>query len=304
MSTFHKFSVVTTILLFLFGCGGGGGGDEGVTYTGKTTPAVITDTNAKTLAEGVIGGSSTGTAFGVVSDEQEVQPAPTILNVARIFSGAVTQLDISPASATLPGAIQTVKETETCQDSGSISINLKVDDITLDFNGTFNFINCAEGGTTINGKTTVSGSLSTGVLNLAFDPKVTVSSGSESYTMSGTVNVSGDTIVMNVRVRNSNTQMVEWLNNVTITATDNFSFVEMTITGRYYHPQHGYIDIVTIDALRINDFDQFPSSGQIIITGASGSKARLTATSNTQYTLEVDPDGDDIYEPPTTENWG
>ena len=77
----------------------------------------------------------------------------------------------------------------------------------------------------------------------------------------------------------------------------------MTITGRYYHPQNGYVDIATIDALRINYSDQFPSSGQIIITGASGSKARQTAISNTQYSLEVDADGDDIYETVTTENW-
>jgi hypothetical protein len=126
--------------------------------------------------------------------------------------------------------------------------------------------------------------------------------------MSGTVKISGSedaaTIVMNVRLRNNNTEMVEWMNNVTISVIDMGSFVEMTLTGRYYHPEHGYVDIATIDALRINNSDQFPSSGQIIITGASGSKARLTATSNTEYTLEVDADGDDIYEIGTTENWG
>jgi hypothetical protein len=207
-----------------------------------------------------------------------------------------------------------VSESDTigCLDGGSLSFSLSSDDVTGDFNGTFNFINCAEGGTTITGNTTVSGTINLSSflfdpINFVFNP-VTVVSGAESYTMSGTVNISesgiGATIVMNVRLRNNNTEMVEWMNNVTISVIDMGPFVEMTLTGRYYHPEHGYVDIATIDALRINDFDQFPSSGQIIITGASGSKARLTATSNTQYTLEVDADGDDIYEPLTIENWG
>jgi hypothetical protein len=303
-----SFPLFATLLLV--GCGGGGGGDSGVTYTGLTTPAVITSTNAKTLAEGVIGGSSTGTAFGVVSDEQETQPNPTILDVARILSNSITQLNISPSSSTLPGAIVSDSRTISCPDGGSISASLSVDDGTGDFNGTFNFINCAEGGTTISGNATVSGtinlsSLVIGVLNFTFNP-VTVVSGAESYTMSGTVrtSVSGSsaTIVMDIRLRNNNTQMVEWINNLTASVDDYGPYLEMTITGRYYHPEYGYIDIVTIDPLRINDLDQFPSSGQIIITGASGSKARLTAMP-TEYMLEVDPDGGG-YGPPTLEDWG
>jgi hypothetical protein len=297
-------------------CGGGGGGGvvDNVTYTGSTTPAVIVDTNAKTLAEGAITGSTTGIAFGVVSEEQEVQPNPTILDVARILSNSVTQLDISPSASTLPGAIVSDSGSDSCLDGGSISFNLSVDDVTGDFSGTFNFINCAEGGTTINGNATVSGSLGGAdfVISFTFNP-ITVVSGTESYTMSGTVGTSvliaavppvTVSISMDVRLRNNNTQMVEWVNNLTISAVDNISFLEMTITGRYYHPEHGYIDIVTNTAFQINVADQWPNVGQMTITGASGSKARLTATSNTEYTLEVDADGDDTYETVTLENWG
>ncbi len=305
-----SFTMFTTLLLV--GCGGGGGGgvvDSGVTYTGLTTPAVIVDTNAKILAEGVITGSTTGTAFGVISDDQEAQPNPTILDVARILANSVTQLDISPSSATLPGAIVSDSGSDPCDGGGSISFDLSIDDVTGDFSGTFNFINCAEGGTTINGNATVSGSSGGAdfVINFTFNP-ITVVSGAESFTMSGTIgtSVSGSSVTItmdNVRLRNNNTQMVEWIENLTISVTDNSSFLEMTITGRYYHPEHGYVDIATIDALRINDFDQFPSSGQIIITGASGSKARLTVINNTQYDLDVDADGDGFYETHTTENW-
>jgi len=306
-------SLILFATLLLAACGGGGGSgvDNGVNYTGLTTPAVISDTNAKTLAEGVIGGSSTGTAFGVVSDEHDGQANPTVLDVARILSNSVTQLDISPSSSILPGAIVTDSGSISCLDGGSISYSLSIDDVTGEFNGTFNFINCAEGGTTITGNTTVSGTINLSSflfdpINFVFNP-VTVISGTENYTMSGTVNISESvtsaTIVMDARLRNNNTQMVEWINNLAITTTVS-SPVEMTITGRYYHPQHGYIDIQTTWAFQINVADQWPNLGQMIITGANDSRARVTAISNTQYTLEVDADGDRTYETVTTENWG
>ena len=289
--------------------GGGDDDDSGVTYTGLTTPAVITNANAKTLAEGVFGGSTTGTAFGVVSDEQEIQSNPTTLDIARIMANSVTRLDISPASATLPGTIQTVKEEEDCSDGGKISLDLRVDDDTpdFDFSGSYDFINCAEEGTTIDGDTNVSGSLFGDTLYLTFN-SLNVVSGAESYTMSGAVDTffsgSSVTITMDVRARNNNTQLVEWLNNLAISMTDNGSYLRMTITGRYYHPEQGYVDTVTNMPFQINIADQWPNVGQMTMTGASGSKTRLTANSNTQYTLEVDADGDGTYETTTTEDWG
>jgi hypothetical protein len=310
MSKLPKFTAVMVLFLYLIGCGGGGGGgDKGVTYTGKTTPAVIDDTNANILAESAISGSSTGSSF-VIARGQEAQPAPTILDVARILSNSLTQINILLPSSDVAARIVNITDDLPCSGGGRIRVNMDIDDITLDFTGNFNFFGCVEGDTTMNGSTGVNGTFTGSgfsLLNFNFNP-MTVDSGTESYTMSGTVQTSFSgstaTITMNVRSRNNNTQMVEWINNVTITATDFGSFVEMTITGRFYHPEHGYIDIVTTDPLGINNFDQFPSSGQIIITGDSGSKARLTATSNTQYTLEVDADGAGGYETITTENWG
>jgi hypothetical protein len=301
--------LIPLVILVLSACGGGGGGSsdpEPVTYTGLTTPAVVTAANAKTLAEGVIGGSTTGSVLGVVSEEEA---NPTILDVARILSNSVTQLGASSSSPHLPGAIVTDSGSDPCLDGGRIEYDLSVDDVTFDFFGTFVFINCTEGGTTLNGEASVTGSLggSSMILDLTFD-SLTVVSGAESYTISGTVNTtatfSGVTIVMNVRQRNNNTQLVEWLDNLTIFETDNVTYLEMTITGRYYHPQHGYVDVVTNTPFQINVADQWPYLGQMTLTGASNSKSRLTALDKTQYSLEVDENGDDIYETLTVENWG
>ena len=63
-----------------------------------------------------------------------------------------------------------------------------------------------------------------------------------------------------------------------------------------YHPDYGYGDVVTVTPFFIATGDTFPSSGQLVVTGAANSKARLTALSSTQFQVEVDADGDDIYE--------
>ena len=303
-----KFFILSATLLLMACGGGGGGGQDEVVYSGLTTPAAVDDTNATTLTEGIIGGSQTGTAFGVVSEADEARARPTILDVARIISNSVTQLDLTAPSAHLPGAIVTDSGSEACLDGGSLSYDLRIDDVTFEFSGTFNYNDCAEGDTTLDGRASASGSLggASEEFNLSFDP-LTVASGAESYTMAGSINISAvgssATISMNVRLKNNNTGSVEWLNNLSISVTDSISFVQMSVSGRYYHPQHGYVDIVTNTPFQIGSADQWPSTGQMTITGASGSKARVTAFSNTQYTLEVDADGDDVYELTTTEDW-
>ena len=307
----YLISLYIPIAVFvLSACGGGGGGGgsppgpQPVVYTGPTTPAVVTNANAGTLAEGVIGGSTTGTALGVVSEEEKNQQ-PTTLDVARILSSSVTQLDLSGSTSQLPGAIVSESGSESCLDGGRFDFDLSVDDVTFELFGTMNFISCTEGDTTLNGDTQVSGSLF-GDLHMTF-VLLTVVSGGESYSMTGTVTTSvgfGVTIVMNVNQRNNITGLVEKLENLTIYVTDNFTYVEMSIWGRYYHPDHGYVDIVTDIPFQIDYDDDWPYLGQMTLTGAANSKVRITAISNTQYSMEVDPDGDDLFDPPTVEDWG
>jgi len=49
--------------------------------------------------------------------------------------------------------------------------------------------------------------------------------------------------------------------------------------------------------------DEYPSSGQILATGAANSKMRLTAQNATTVLIEVDANGDDAYETMVTRPW-
>lgn len=52
-----------------------------------------------------------------------------------------------------------------------------------------------------------------------------------------------------------------------------------------------------------NGSEYYPSSGNMVITGANNSKLRLTGISNTQATLELDASGSGTYGAPVTVNW-
>jgi len=313
---FRNILFTVVIALTLVACGGGGGGgsggDSSISYTGSKDPAVIDTTNAKTMAESSVGGSQTGVVFGVESDNQESQPNLTIIGVSKILSSSVRNIEMNDSVAVLTGAIINVSETDPCLNGGSLSFNLSLNDVTGEFSGTFNFNNCTEGGTTISGSMNASGTinLSTGdITQLTFSMNsVTVVSGSESLTMSGTISTSFSgssfTMTMDVLFKDNASGSVVWFENLSISATDNISHLEMSISGRFYHPDYGYIDIVTNQAFLINYSDLNPFLGVMTIIGANGSSARLTVIDNTQYTLEVDEDGDGFYETVTMENWG
>lgn len=85
-----------------------------------------------------------------------------------------------------------------------------------------------------------------------------------------------------------------------------YSHVAMTIHGRYYHPNHGYIDIRTSDINNIlfEYYQYWPSSG--IVTAAGDNSSFMIDCEGQDintYTLAVDADGDGVYETATINNW-
>jgi hypothetical protein len=74
------------------------------------------------------------------------------------------------------------------------------------------------------------------------------------------------------------------------------SFFE-SVSGRIFDATYGFVDIVTNTPLAFPTLTQtFPSSGQIVLTGAQNGHIRLTALSRTMAKIELDLDGNDSYE--------
>jgi hypothetical protein len=79
------------------------------------------------------------------------------------------------------------------------------------------------------------------------------------------------------------------------------NYVDFGVSGKYYHPDHGYVVISTSTNFRVYFGSKWPSQGVLILDGKTGiaggsTKARLTVVSSTTYRIEADTNGDGVYD--------
>ena len=318
MSMHRRLIVMYLILLSFFtaliaSCGGGGGGgDDGgippedIIYTGLTTQAAITETNASDLAlEAFYGGPALNTiavtkasASNSPSDET-VDPGllkysfPILNSLAK---NAITA-DVSPE----PMAIVPITDTTQGNCGGTEVVELNVDDTNGNFDGTLQYNSYCEDGTTISGTVSVSGSIDPFTLimqqmTMSFN-SLTMTANGASVTLSGNYSQESMTMTMNHSLRDDSTGKVYKIENYTVSETDMIDWTETTLfSGRYFHPDYGYVELSTITPFRLYWSDLGPSTGELLITGANGTKALLTTVSSTLFEVTADVNGDGTYD--------
>ncbi|EGV50590.1 hypothetical protein [Candidatus Endoriftia persephone] len=311
------FTLITSALFIsmLAGCGGGGSTTTDIAYAGNESQATLDTYNAKPIVEGTVGNAQIGAGTGTGFASRQGDSAPLNLSVSRsLLRGleAARQQQVMRSERQARSDAATVFcKNEEGTDEGSINYNLIIDDSTNAVSGDFNFIACNQDGIVIDGLLSITGTVDFSgnfqQVAMTFSSLAT-SIGSTSVTLNGTLEASYSgnqiTIVMNVAMLNDGTGQVEKVENYLITYTNNYSYASLTISGRYYHPDYGFVEITTLSPILINNGDEYPSSGIIQLGGALGTMARVTIISNTQYFLEVDTDGDGALEVPgSTENW-
>ena len=125
----------------------------------------------------------------------------------------------------------------------------------------------------------------------------------DSFTADGTLSIApqaghtyidnGILLTVDMLFKDNATTKVYKLENFAISRTTTIGtvpFDDITITGRYYDPDEGYIDLSTPSTLRVINNGEWPSSGSLRGTG-NNSSAILSEQSNTTYQLDVDTDG-------------
>ena len=181
-----------------------------------------------------------------------------------------------------------------------MSYSISVDDVAGNFAGSFTFSNYCEDETIMNGSARFSGEMDvvTGEFieaNFSFDNL----SGGE-LTLDGEIHVdfsaSPNVITFNAYTQDPSSGLVCWVRNYIITIDEYAGFVEVEMAGTFYYPQYGYVTLSTADPFILHDGDEWPTSGELLVTGAGNSKARITAIDNLTCLVEADIDGDDVYE--------
>ena len=313
---------VLAIMVLLSSCGGGGGSSASSPYTGLTSAAVITDNNADEIALAAFQGGDLGANAMVllapVEGDAVRQPAarPTALILVQAVSKAAMIAVRPPAATEGPSPRAPFTESDVIPDGlgGEARYTISGDNVTGVFTGTFEFVDFhGDGGGVIVGNVSVSGTVTQDSIRILFNfQSVRVQDGTEDVTAVGTVDLTASmvqiaetgTANLNLFFTDNITLKTVWMSNVVVGTTAGTGTSDVTLSGRIYLHDYGYVDVATPIPFHYLDGSSFPSGGRMTVTGGDDHGVRLTVDSQTQYTLGVELDGDTLYDELTvTLNW-
>ena len=323
---------ITAALIFtlaLAGCGGGGGngGPSGTIYAGLTTQAVVTKTNAKSLAGGAYQSRATGNALGGVAASAQANVTshqvarPYMLALSETLRCAVGKIDVAMLpKADFGAAVKTETITEQGSCGGGFSGSATYDDVTGNISsGSLTFNNYCNEGVTLSGMINFSGKVSVGTptptiekIDMSFT-SLSSKSGSDAFTTNGNIAIDATVplqvlATINMVMRDDTAGKVYKMENYQLFASVNPSvWVDVSMGGRFYGPDDGYVNLTTPTPFRFHItagvVAATPSQGALAVTGANKSKATLVAINNTDYRIDVDTNGDGILEDQKSGKW-
>lgn len=290
-----QFNIKTLVLAFGFGtllltgCSGGGGSSSPtVTYTGLTTPAVVTAANAPALTTAAVESSEnksleTSTlVIGSSASGDNQGRGLSLPGVATLLAGMKDMIK-KPAPATAVGASNTQTIPGTCSTNpGSATVSATDNgstDTYINVSGSITYNNfCTpvyeEGDVVVNGTVSFSmvGTFTSGTLTMSTS-YLTISAGGETvaYSLNFTASYTdtGMTVVMSSDFQGADGKVYR-VENYRV----DINFDTVTISGKLYHPDHGYVTVSTHPNLGYEYCSTIPAylptSGVLRVTGDNG----------------------------------
>jgi hypothetical protein len=308
-------------------------------YSGATTAATVNANNAGTVASNVVGatGATVGGPVMGVSVRADAAPAsapqPTgATGLMRRLAQALHASDLARASSSGTLAGVAVDQTVPC-DSGTMRISGdRADNGTGTLSVSYNA--CRTGADTINGPASLQ-------VNSYDQANRVMTDGTFSFTrvsfsgpgidsdLTGTLRkqlaatpnfmdagAATETMTLNIitqdraSARMTRTQDLRIVN--VYSSMTSPTFYNQSINGRVYDSGAGYVDVTTNTMpfkapwgpLYYSNLGQsFPDWGEILLTGATGSRVRVTALAVDLAKIEVDADGNGVYENSARLQW-
>jgi len=298
------YLLVAALSLSLAACNKSSSG--GVEYTGLTTQATVNSSNAVGLVSLTLGGFNQGAALSVYSlgnTQAHAVAMGGVLNDAAAHVLAqyshVSIRALQKFNQTLPGAV-----------SGSVQMSGQLDDVTFDGTITATFNQMSDDGiTTLNGTMTMVVSGSGNNVAITFSG-FSVVDASGTTLMDGSLAVTStattQTLTMNFvssDAKGSQMKIENFAYNATVDAFG-LTLTE-TYSGRIYDSSLGYVDISTQTPLvYLTAGDFYPSSGgSVVISGAGGTKVKVTPVDNVNALVEADTTGNGVFDFSQTTPW-
>ncbi|MGD8590751.1 MAG: PKD domain-containing protein, partial [Chromatiales bacterium] len=302
------------LVLALFGCGGGGDGEDTyeteLRYDGSIEPAIVTTTNALPYVKEFFGG------YDTVEESLDTTPKSISSISGNIIALSQASNDLS---AILPNTQQNLDLVSDCNVSGSLNIRGSVNsDSTGEFtlayeqcdNGDFLFdgiiyltLISYDG---INGMITEA-SLSFDFLHAKGDFGDISSQGS--IQMLRDIDEISEVTKSNIVFHDNLTQQYSKVENLVIKLlSDSFtspSMVQASFNGKLYNQDEGYVFVTTESPLLYNNpATQYPyAGGPLVMTDINYCKLWVRPLSELELLIEVDFDGDGLYDASVATDW-
>lgn len=323
--------------LLLSACGGGGGGGEGAAAPAPAqAPSTVTSANAIDVAAnayaaaGVINGEATGGPVLIASTSTNVSSGTASKGIIDVTLKQIYKVVDAKSSGSLQ-INETTAQQYACTTSGTVTYSVTAAASGAVSNGdsiTMTAANCVEGTVVMNGTFKVEFVAVSGTPSATSPWSATLKSTYTDFSVSdGTdgVSISGDMTMninqvspTNISYSVSGSSFVVTSTSGGITTTENlsgFSFSgsyindeytstsEFTMTGTF--PNLGTVSyVVTINTpFKQMASDSYPYQGLMTVTATDKSSVRLNVIDNTSVQIQIDKDGDGMYEETTTTTW-
>jgi hypothetical protein len=334
MKKHYDVLVLISLLLSITACGGGGGSGSSANSPTSVSSASL-DASNQTVASQDVASMALGlfdtssSVFGIDSPKESLLYTEAFSHLDK-FPGYVTDSSANPIVA---GAVES--KNYNCPTSGSYTASVNdADNNSRASNGdTFSitYNSCVSGSVTLSGTlsftiTALSGTYGTAPYTLGVSMSFgnfSATSGAYSAALNGAFSVSGSKTGANAFTQTiSASSLSASANYAGVTRSRSLSGFSATET-RTADSTYGYItsymmsgtlsssgfsgtrsvSFTTPTTFQRRGGATYPYTGVMLITGASNSALKMTTVSNTQVTIELDANGDSIFESNSTVNW-
>ena len=314
----------------LVACGGGSDSTPAGSSPLAATQATLTSANYVAVAQETLSSSAyLADATGLVTGAQ-VSDSETLI---RFGQGQLPKLPrwLADAPVQAVGAVQS--QTENCEGGGTLTISVN------DANGnlredagdsaTLTANNCSFEGAFLNGQLVLTLNSVTGNPDyFPYSLSVTLGFNNLTAQSSSLRTVGNGSVALSINARATNNQsLVLRASSLSLSSTYGATTYNKTLTGyetsvELIPAASGFtsttsvngalsssafesksISIATLTPFVRTNAQTYPSSGQLVITGAAGGKVRVTGTSATTMLIELDADANGSYENSTSKRW-
>ena len=287
--------------------GGDEGGDSGeiLAYIGLTSQAVITRTNAERMAvEAFLG--SYGASKCIITERKgksrfKQTLFPELFELARSIREKITARDGNARDV-----MTAVYGGYFYGGPDQCEYTLSLNEETGDFSGTIVFRDYNVDGALFTGTVQISGLAdlnSAAIVNVhLFFDGLTMDQFQGKYKIQGEGNIIygiDDSLMMSLDIllKDQRTDLVFWINDFEIAAWYEGDYLKSTITGRFYDPEYGYVDVSTLMPVQVYlAVVGALSGGRLYFVGGNNTWAQLDNLCTTSYSVRADTDSDGDYD--------